>query len=170
MALGVSGAYVRDSLYCHHCSRVTVSIGSAQPNFPPISDFAARAPTHAKAHKGASAGRTFERHRVTELPHLSRPIYDYLVEPPLHSAPSAAPQTHVRREIQSAVIPALVQGFDDALHRFHFDPFSRLEIQACRRRGVPVSARMHTEKHLADFPKQPCAKAPCHLQPGEVAG
>src|SRR5713226_4752700 len=79
--------------------RATMSLwplGSAQPDLPPITDFAARTPTHAKAPIGASAGRAFQAYRVVELPFFSRPVDNYLVDPPLHPVPPAAGQAHVR--------------------------------------------------------------------------
>ena len=76
---------------------------------------------------------------------------------------------HVQRKLQPTVIPALFQGLGDALHRFHFDPFSRPEVQAFHRRGLAAFARVLAEKHPAGFPKQPYSTALRHLQDVEIA-
>jgi aldehyde dehydrogenase (NAD+) len=68
----------------------------AKPNLPPIDEFAAR--TTAECHVGTSAEGTFQVNGVAELPHLSCPIHNQLVDPPGHLLLFAGQQTHVRRK------------------------------------------------------------------------
>jgi hypothetical protein len=63
-------------------------VRSREPNLSPIDEFAPRAST--KGHMRASAHRTLQVDGIAELAHLSGPIHDELVDPPLDASLPAA--------------------------------------------------------------------------------
>jgi hypothetical protein len=59
-----------------------------EPNLPPIDEFPPRAST--ESHMGASAHRALQVHGIAELAHLSGPIHNEFVDPPLDASLPAA--------------------------------------------------------------------------------
>ena len=57
--------------------------------------------------------------------------------------------THVRGEGQAAVMPAFVEGGDNAFKGFDFDPFTRLEIEGFVPQFLPISSGVGAENFSA---------------------
>src|SRR5258705_4814741 len=125
--------------------------GSAKPDLAPIHKFGTWAT--AQCNRFTSTQRAFEKHGIGDLPHLSGPIHNDLVEPFLHSALLATQQSHVRRKGEPAITPGLVQGLDDALQRLHFYQLAGLQTQALNRSGLGASAPILAQELPAHSPE-----------------
>src|ERR1035438_7698457 len=69
---------------------------AAEPNFPPIVEFAPR--TSTKRYVRAPTHRALKIHGVLQLPHLAGAVDDELVDPAFDALPCPAEQAHFRRK------------------------------------------------------------------------
>src|SRR5207248_6432444 len=132
----------------------------------PIDVFPTR--TSTKGPMSTAAIGALEENRVVQLPHLARSIHDYLFDLLLDSLPLAAQQPHVWRKEKPTVMRGFIQGLGYLFHRFHFDEFPGLQIQALNRRRHIGAATIRTQKYPASSPNQPCSNRQDHFPDAEV--